>query len=108
VAVLIGDTASDPMNQTTVATLRDRLLELGWSGSGNLRIESRFGEGDLARGPLRAAELVGLNPDVIHTAGRNCKSKRMRFRSCSRASPIVLPPVPWRALRGPVATQPDF
>jgi putative tryptophan/tyrosine transport system substrate-binding protein len=65
VAVLLGGTASDPTNQAMLAALRDRLLQLGWSESGNIRFESRFGEGDLARGRLYAAELVGLNPDVI-------------------------------------------
>jgi putative ABC transport system substrate-binding protein len=43
----------------------DRLRELGYAEGRNLVIESRWGEGELARLPGLAVELVATGPDVI-------------------------------------------
>ena len=45
------------------------LQERGWSDGGNVRIEYRWGLGDLDRLRKYAAELVALAPDVILAAG---------------------------------------
>jgi putative ABC transport system substrate-binding protein len=59
VAVLaLGDELSS-------GALRDELKKLGWTEGGNLRLDARFGGGDINRTRGYAAELVKLAPDVI-------------------------------------------
>ncbi len=41
------------------------LRALGWTDGGNLHVEYRFAEGDDARLPALAAELAGMNVDVL-------------------------------------------
>jgi ABC-type uncharacterized transport system substrate-binding protein len=48
-------------------TLRGALRDLGHVEGRNVRFEYRFADGDLDRLPGLAAELVGLNPNVIVT-----------------------------------------
>src|SRR5271166_2777775 len=49
------------------AAFRDALRDLGYTEGGNLHIEFRYADADLDRLPGLAAELVGLNVDVILT-----------------------------------------
>ena len=49
--------------------LRQGLRELGYAEGKNIVIERRHGEGKLDRLPELAAELVGLNVDVLVTSG---------------------------------------
>jgi putative ABC transport system substrate-binding protein len=62
--VLIGLAPTDRMAQASVAALRQRLGELGWTEGGNLHIEYRYpiGAAELTRA---AAELVALRADII-------------------------------------------
>jgi putative tryptophan/tyrosine transport system substrate-binding protein len=46
-------------------TLRDELEKLGWTEGRNLRLDSRFGNGDATKTRDFAADLVQLAPDVI-------------------------------------------
>ena len=48
----------------------EELQKLGWTDGRNLRLDVRFGGGDVARTRAYAAELVRLAPDVIVTGGR--------------------------------------
>jgi putative ABC transport system substrate-binding protein len=48
---------------------REALDKLGWTEGRNMHTESRFAEGNLERVQSYAAELVGLSPDVLVTAG---------------------------------------
>ena len=48
-----------------VAALRQGLRELGWTEGRNIRVEYRWGGGDVERTRAYAKELVGLSPDVI-------------------------------------------
>jgi putative ABC transport system substrate-binding protein len=50
-------------------TFRLKLQNLGYFEGKNLRLEVRRAEGDLARLPALATELVSLGPDVILTGG---------------------------------------
>jgi ABC-type uncharacterized transport system substrate-binding protein len=60
------DTADDNADgQQRIAAFRERLHELGWSEGSNVRIDLRWGEGDVGRTRAYAAELVALKPDVI-------------------------------------------
>jgi putative tryptophan/tyrosine transport system substrate-binding protein len=45
--------------------LRDNLEQLGWSEGRNLRLDFRFGDGDVRKTSAFAADLVQLVPDVI-------------------------------------------
>ena len=58
-----------PVSASTSAhiqeTLRRRLQGLGWVEGRNLAIESRYAEGDAARLPELASELVALKVDAI-------------------------------------------
>jgi putative ABC transport system substrate-binding protein len=53
---------TDADGQVVIAAFRDGLRELGWP---DIRIESRWGGGNIERTQAYAAELVGLSPDVI-------------------------------------------
>src|SRR5258708_19992562 len=41
------------------------LRDLGWIGGRNVRIDSRWGGGDVTRMPVLAKELVSLHPPLI-------------------------------------------
>jgi putative ABC transport system substrate-binding protein len=95
VAVLIGGNASDPFDQA-VESLRGRLQQLGWSESGSIQFELRFGEGNLTRGRALAAELVGKNPDVLLSDNTPLVQE---FQRLTRTIPIV-----FAGLADPVAS----
>jgi putative ABC transport system substrate-binding protein len=58
-------TSNDEKEGPVLAAFRDALDKLGWSEGRNIRIDYRFGAGDVSRYRAYAAELVGLAPDVI-------------------------------------------
>jgi putative ABC transport system substrate-binding protein len=64
VAVLIGE-AEGEVSRSNLSAFRGGLEALGWVVNRNLRIEVRFGSGDVERMRASAAELVSLAPDVI-------------------------------------------
>ena len=57
--------ASPAATKHFVEAFRQALAELQWIEGQNLTIEYRFAEGKHDRLPALAAELIGLNPDVI-------------------------------------------
>jgi ABC-type uncharacterized transport system substrate-binding protein len=61
--------AEDPEGQARIAALLQALQPLGWTVGTNLRIDQRWGTGDVASTRKNAAELVALAPDVILTSG---------------------------------------
>jgi putative ABC transport system substrate-binding protein len=66
---VLADRAADSNEILAWQTFRDGLREHGWKESVNIRIESRWVEGDVARLPEMATELVRLKPDLIATRG---------------------------------------
>jgi putative tryptophan/tyrosine transport system substrate-binding protein len=64
VGVLMG-IANDAEGQRRLEVFRQALQQLGWSEGRNLRIDARWGAGDVDRGRGYAAELLDLAPDVI-------------------------------------------
>jgi putative ABC transport system substrate-binding protein len=66
---ILGDKASDAYETLAWQTFRAGLRERGWNEGVNIRIESRWVEGNAARLPELAAELVRLKPDLIATRG---------------------------------------
>ena len=63
------------------------MRELGWIPGSNVLIEYRYGEGDAARLPRLAAELVGKSMDVIVVAGAQAARA---VRAESATVPIVM------------------
>src|SRR5712692_8685159 len=66
---ILGDKASDSDETHTWQIFRAALRERGWNEGVNIRIEYRWAEGNAARLPELAADLVRLKPDVIVTRG---------------------------------------
>jgi putative ABC transport system substrate-binding protein len=64
IGVLIG-TGNDLQGQFWLAQLQRKLQELGWSDSGDLHIDVRWGSGDIEYIRSSAADLVSTKPDVI-------------------------------------------
>lgn len=68
VGVLEGS-AANPDQMARLTVFRQTMLQLGWSDGGNLRLDTRWGDGDLAATRKRAEELVALAPDAILAVG---------------------------------------
>jgi putative ABC transport system substrate-binding protein len=66
---ILGDKASDSNEILLWQTFRAGLRERGWNEGVNIRIEYRWVEGNAARLPEVAADLVRLKPDLIATRG---------------------------------------
>ena len=65
VGALMATSEDDPESRDRFAAFRQALSEAGWPEGGAFRIETRWLSGDPERARNYAAELVGLNPDVI-------------------------------------------
>ena len=66
---ILGLNAADPTEARQWQAFRLGLRERGWIEGENILIESRWAEGDLARIPQLAADLVRLKVNVIVTRG---------------------------------------
>jgi putative ABC transport system substrate-binding protein len=66
---ILGQKAADPEEARQWQAFRLGLRERGWNEGVNIRIEYRWVEGDAARLPELAADLVRLQPDLIATRG---------------------------------------
>ena len=86
IGVLMSASADDPDALAWISAFAQGLQERGWSVGSNVRIDYRWGAGDLDRFRKYAAELVALAPDVIlATAG----SIVAALQQASRTVPIV-------------------
>jgi hypothetical protein len=65
IGVLMGFAESDRASQSLVTEFRAALMNLGWKEGSNLRIELRWGAGDVDRIGALAKELIDLRPDTI-------------------------------------------
>ncbi len=65
IAVLMDTEETNTDGQARIAAFRQGLQQLGWTEDRNIRIDLRWGGGDVERTRAYAAELVGLKPDVI-------------------------------------------
>jgi ABC-type uncharacterized transport system substrate-binding protein len=66
---ILGETSSDPSEARLWQAFRSGLQERGWIEGKNILIESRWAEGNSARLPELAADLVRLKVDLIVTRG---------------------------------------
>jgi ABC-type uncharacterized transport system substrate-binding protein len=60
---------NDPDGKAQLSGLMQGLAEVGWTDGRNLRMEIRWGGGDVNRIRTFAKELVALQPDVILAHG---------------------------------------
>src|SRR2546427_9373583 len=65
IAALMDTNDSNPEGRARIAAFRQGLQQLGWTEGRNIRIDLRWGGGDVERTRAFAAELVRLSPDVI-------------------------------------------
>src|SRR5215470_10073791 len=78
--------ADDAESPARVAAFARGLQELGWIEGRNIRIDYRWGGGDLDRVRRYAAELVALAPDVILVGSGSALAT---LQSATRTVPIV-------------------
>ena len=69
IGVLMAYEENDPEGKRLYSAFTQALAGLGWTDGRNLRMELRWGGNDTNRIPALAQELVGLQPDIIVTAG---------------------------------------
>jgi ABC-type uncharacterized transport system substrate-binding protein len=86
IGVFMPGVADDPEFEARNAALLQRLAELGWIVGRNVRIDYRWGGGDVERYRAIAAELVALAPDVVLALGSAIVSA---LQNATRNVPIV-------------------
>src|SRR5215475_6509534 len=86
IGVLMSMVESDPRGLQLITAFAQGLAELGWIVGRNVRIEYRWGAGDLDRFRRYAAELVALSPDVVLASSGSIVGA---FQQASRTVPIV-------------------
>jgi putative tryptophan/tyrosine transport system substrate-binding protein len=86
IGVLMHTTSDEPDAQARYAGFLQGMQVAGWEVGRNLRIETRWSAGDVARLRQNAAELVALNPDVILAGSGPTAATLLQS---SRAVPIV-------------------
>jgi putative tryptophan/tyrosine transport system substrate-binding protein len=86
VGVLMNTAADDTEGQARLIALVQGLQQLGWTNSQNMRIEIRWGAGDVDLFHRYAGELVALGPDVILAASGATVPALL---AASRSIPIV-------------------
>jgi putative ABC transport system substrate-binding protein len=67
IGVLNPNDEDDPRGKSYFSAFTQALADLGWTDGRNVRIDLRWGGGDINRIRARAQELVGLQPDIIVT-----------------------------------------
>jgi ABC-type uncharacterized transport system substrate-binding protein len=87
IAMLIATySRTDREGQARVTAFIDTLQRLGWTEGRNMRIEYRWGGGDVDRIKAAAAELVRSNPDAIMAASNPTLAELQRL---TNTIPIV-------------------
>ena len=65
IGILMGGTKGDSKDELGLAAFTDALKVLGWTDGHNIRIDIRWGAGNVERIKGLAKELVGLQPDLL-------------------------------------------
>jgi putative ABC transport system substrate-binding protein len=108
IGVLVSMVESDPRGLEYITAFAQGLAELGWAVGRNVRIEYRWGAGDLDRFRRYAAELVALSPDVVLASSGSIVGA---FQQASPTVPIVfvgtIDPVGCAGPRPPCRKRPE-
>jgi putative ABC transport system substrate-binding protein len=86
IGVLTAGDENDPLYKRGASAFIHALADLGWTDGRNVRIDFRWGSGDINRMRALAQELVGLQPDIIVTSGTPATAAVQRE---TRTIPIV-------------------
>jgi ABC-type uncharacterized transport system substrate-binding protein len=86
IGVLLSMVESDPRGPEYITAFAQGLAEVGWIVGRNVRIEYRWGAGDLDRFRRYATELVALSPDVVLASAGSIVGA---LQQASRTVPIV-------------------
>jgi putative ABC transport system substrate-binding protein len=86
IGVLSGGSENDPELKPRRSAFTQALAELGWIDGRNVRMDLRWGDGDINRIRALAQELVGLQPDIIVAGGTPTTAALQRE---TRTIPIV-------------------
>jgi len=86
IGVFMPGVADDQEYEVRIAAFLQGLGELGWMVGRNLRIDYRWGAGDVERYRAIAAELVALSPDLVVAYGYAIANA---LQKASRNVPIV-------------------
>ena len=96
IGVLTSGDENDPVRETWVSAFIQALAGLGWTDGRNGRIDLRWYGDDINRIRALAAELVGLQPDIILATGT---PETIALQRETRTIPIVFAspsdPVAW-------------
>src|SRR5262249_53038887 len=87
ISVLTVSDENDPVMKARASALTQALADLGWTDGRNVRIDIRWGRGDINRIRTLAQELVGLKPDIIVTSSEREAAVLQRE---TRTIPIVV------------------
>jgi putative ABC transport system substrate-binding protein len=86
IGVLMTQAEDDPEGQNRLLALAQGLQESGWTIGRNVRIDTRWGQGDAERYRRYAAELIALAPDVILVNG---PAALAQLQQATRSVPIL-------------------
>ena len=86
IGVFMPGVADDPEYEVRIAAFLQGLGELDWIVGRNVRIDYRWGAGDVERYRVIAAELIALSPDVVLAFGYATASA---LQKATRSVPIV-------------------
>ena len=85
IGVLMWGDENDPEEKRRLSALTQALADLGWTDGRNTRVDLRWARDDINRIRALAAELVGLQPDIILANGTPeivlSSRRRGRYRS---------------------------
>jgi len=85
IGLLYSISSEDPQAQAYHRTFIERFRQLGWVDGDNVRVDSRWAEGNAEKLDQHVAELVGLVPDAISVSGQAVE----RLVKATRTVPIV-------------------
>jgi putative ABC transport system substrate-binding protein len=86
IGVLMTVDENDPVGKTMLSAFTQALASLGWTDGRNVRMDLRWGGGDINRIRTLAQELVGLQPDIILASGT---PEAVALQRETRTIPIV-------------------
>jgi putative ABC transport system substrate-binding protein len=69
IGVLMAGDENDPLYKPRLSAFTQALADLGWTDGRNVRVDLRWGGGDINRIRALAQEFVNLQPDIILTNG---------------------------------------
>ena len=86
IGVLMSLGSNNPEGHARLGAFLEALQQFGWTDGHNIRIDTRWSEGDAERTRRYAAELVALAPNVIFASGGSTVGP---LQQASRTIPIV-------------------